>query len=119
MAKARDLKDLQANLAEIPAADIAEEIERPEDSRGVLDTHSAFQEAIDQAPFDGTEYLEVSERLFKSLTKGRQTRYLTYGKPGVKVYQVGTREREEAIDTMSAEAYGNKVGRKVSENVGF
>lgn len=87
-----------------------------EQSHAVIDTPDKFQEAIGNAQLDGLEYIEVEEKLFKHLVRNSPTEYLTYGKPGVKVFKRGTREAILKKDNLSAEAYHDFVSRKRAES---
>jgi hypothetical protein len=65
--------------------------------------------AIGQSQLAGRDYLEVSERLFRYLTKDPNTKSLTYGSPGIKVYVKGTREEIERLERMSVEQYNQHL----------
>jgi len=95
----------------VTAPDVPEE-----ETLGVIDDPQDFRVAVGNAQMEGHEYIEVSERLFNHLARKSKTAYLTYGEPGVKVFKVGTREEIEKIEKMSAENYGNYMGRKAAEN---
>lgn len=64
----------------------------------VIDIHRQYE---DMHPSD--RYLEVTDMFFKALTKGQKTSYLTYGKPGIKIYRSGTKAECDAEDNMSAD----------------
>lgn len=84
-------------------------------SHDIIDTPDKFEQAIGNAQLDGLEYIEVEERLFKHLVRNSPTEYLTYGKPGVKVFKRGTRDAIMKKDNLSAEAYHDYVSRKRAE----
>jgi hypothetical protein len=71
----------------------------------VIETPDEFRIAMGNAQMDDVEYIEVSEKLFKHLLKNHKSKFLTYGDPGIKVYVAGTREKYEAEEAMSADAY--------------
>jgi hypothetical protein len=85
--------------------EIEENLLIPKDEITLIDNPEDFRMAVGQAAMNGEEYVEVSEKLFKYLLKNSKSRYLTYGDPGIKVYKVGTREENEKIDKMSADAF--------------
>jgi hypothetical protein len=78
----------------------------------VIDSPREFEMAVANAQMEGDEHIEVSERLFNHLVKKAKTPYLTYGKPGIKIFKEGTKEEIQRIEKMNAEDYGNYVGRK-------
>lgn len=49
--------------------------------------------------------LEVSDKFFSALVKGRKVDSITYGDPGVRVYRVGHKDRLDKEERLSAEAY--------------
>ena len=68
-----------------------------------IDNFNEFQQAVINAQFEKRGFIEVSEKFFRVLTEGQKTSYLTYGKPGIKVYIEGTREGIEAREALTAE----------------
>lgn len=75
----------------------------------VLDDLEKFRTAVGQAQMTGHDYLEVSERLFKYLVKDANSKFLTYGQPGIKVYKAGTREQLERDQHMSSDDYYKRL----------
>lgn len=80
-------------------------LQQQENEVTLIDNPEDFRIAIGQAAMNGEDYVEVSEKLFKYLVKNSKTRYLTYGDNGIKVYKVGTKQENDRIDKMTAEAY--------------
>lgn len=73
------------------------------DIKGVITNYNDFTQAVANAQLDGVGHLEVTPDLFKSLTKGITTEYLTWGHPGVKIYIEGTKERIDEEESMNVE----------------
>lgn len=119
--QAEDLKtdifrDAEA-LSKIKALPTAKEMSAPVVHRQeIIDDPGEFQSAVGRCQMtmheDGKDYIEVSERVYKYLLKNNISRYITYGDPGVKIYLAGTKEENDDIDRMSAEAYHNYLGQK-------
>lgn len=66
------------------------------------DIHT-FERAVKKAQFDKTLVVEVTKRFFEQLIEDPNTTYITYSKPGVKVYVEGTKagiEAEERLDAL-------------------
>lgn len=87
-----------------------------------LDNYRDFDEALMAIHRDpdmhDDPYLEVTEKLFLSLTKGQKTPYLIVGNPGVRVFKVGTKNQIEGEEDMTAEAYRElEIKRKRGEKV--
>lgn len=87
-----------------------------EQSEAIIDSPDKFQFAIGNAQMEGLDAIEVTEKLFKHLARNSKTKYLTYGKPGIKVFIEGTREEIEAEESMSAEAYHDLLGKRRAAN---
>lgn len=87
-----------------------------EQSEAIIDSPDKFQMAIGNAQMDGLDAIEVTEKLFKHLAKNSKTKYLTYGKPGIKVFVEGTRDAIEAEESLSAEAYHDLIGKRRAAN---
>lgn len=68
-----------------------------------LDSYNDFMMAVNEAQLTGLDHLEVTHKLFKSLTKGVETNYLTWGHPGVKVFPEGTMKGIIEDEKMDAE----------------
>lgn len=77
------------------------------ESTKVLDSYPDFQMAVSEAQLTGLDHLEVSHKLFKNLTKGIETNYLTWGQPGIKVYPEGTMKGIIEDEKMDAETHRN------------
>lgn len=60
-------------------------------------------------------HMEVSEDFFKVLAMGQKTNYITYGRPGVKVFREGTKEAMIAEDNLSAEEHKELVFKRRSK----
>ena len=81
-----------------------EEVLIPEiEANEVIKDPKSFEMAIAHAQMEGRDHIEVSEQLFKLLTKKAKTPYITWGKPGIKVFIEGTKEGIEAEESLSAE----------------
>lgn len=78
----------------------------------IISNPEEFRMAIGHAQMEGLDFIEVSENLFKYLLKKSKSKYLTYGNPGIKVYQVGTREEIEKEEGMGAEQHHDYIHRK-------
>lgn len=74
----------------------------------VLDIHRNIEQYDDP-------YLEVTPEFFQALSKGTKTTYMTYGKPGIKVYIKGTKEGIDNEEKMSADEWRT---RKILEKSG-
>lgn len=85
-------------------------------TKKILNTPEEFRQAIHQCQMEGVKYLEVTEKLFKYLTRNQKTSYLTWGSPGVKVFVEGTRQKIEEVDNMGAEAHRDYVLKKGQAN---
>lgn len=74
-----------------------------------IDNHQDFNSALleKQAGIvdDPNPYLEVSEKFFKALSKGRDLRSMTYGDPGVRIYRIGTKEEIDLEEKMPADKF--------------
>jgi hypothetical protein len=84
----------------------------------VIETPDEFRIALGNAQMDDVEYIEVSEKLFKHLLKNHKSKFLTYGDPGIKVYAVGTRDKYEAEQDMSADQFYEHTTREKMNVVG-
>lgn len=80
------------------------DIEKSKKSK-ILDSFPDFQMAVSEAQLTGLDHLEVTHKLFKSLTKGVETNYLTWGHPGVKVFPEGTMKGILEDEKMDAETH--------------
>lgn len=102
--------EMLGEIVTSPFDDTKEEIK--EEVSEVIDDPNEFRMAIGQAQMEGYEYVEVSEKMFKYLLRKSKSKYLTYGDPGIKVFQVGTREEIEREESLSAEQYHEHIMRK-------
>lgn len=59
--------------------------------RELEDAHLEFQR--DPGGCHPDTYLEVTPEFFTALSRGAKTAYLTYGKPGIKIFIEGTRSK--------------------------
>ena len=118
MEKVKTFKEAEAvgHVKSLPETKVEALDQVFEQSHDVIDTPDKIQEAIGNAQLDGLDYIEVEERLFKHLVKNSPTEYLTYGKPGIKVFKRGTRDAILKKDNLSAEAYHDYVSRKRAES---
>lgn len=71
----------------------------------VIDSYQDFDMAVREAHLTGLDHLEVTHKLFKTLTKGTETHYMTWGSPGVKVFPEGTMKGILEDEKMDAEAH--------------
>ena len=94
-------------LGQIKSMKQAPEKEAPkqvtDETNGIIDNAEEFRMAIGNAQMENLEYVEVSERLYKFLLKNRESNYLTYGDPGIKVYRAGTKKKCDREDNMPPE----------------
>lgn len=74
-----------------------------------LDNFQDFDMAVNEAKHTGLDHLEVTPKLFKNLTKGTVTPYLTWGSPGIKVFQEGTMKSLLQDELMGAEQHREMV----------
>ncbi len=81
-------------------------------TKKILDNPEEFRVAVGQAQMDGIQHLEVTEKLFAYLTRNSDTKYLTYGDPGLKIYKAGTKDAIEKVESMNAEAYNDYLVKK-------
>ncbi len=111
--KPMDEFDLAESLGEIRTMPEQPEIKiEVKEEDPLIDDPQEFRIAIANAQFNDTDFVEVSERLFKHLLKNAKTNYFTYGDPGVKVYLAGTRLKHEKEDKMNAEDYAIMEGKR-------
>lgn len=95
---------------------IMEEIKQAAAEPGVPDTIADFERAISDRLFAGYDHIEVTERIFKHYCVDPNTNYFTYGKPGIKVYRVGTKAEFDKIDRMKPEDYAAYLNNKRALN---
>ena len=114
MEKIKTFKDAEAlgQVRSMPEVKESVMSLEPIQSHDIIDTPDKFQQAIGNAQLDDLDYIEVEEKLFKHLVKNSKTEYLTYGKPGIKVFKRGTRDEILRKDEMSADRYHDFVSRK-------
>lgn len=62
-----------------------------------------FHRNIDK--YDEEFYLEATPEFFEALVKGQKTQYLTYGKPGVKIYIKGTKDAIDKEENLPADEW--------------
>ena len=90
---------------------------KPPTQSSAIATYEAFLRAVQNAQFERKEYLEVTPDLFRQLTDGLPTPYLTFGKPGVKVFIEGTRKEILAHEKLNVEDWRNEeIARAKREN---
>lgn len=74
-----------------------------------IDNYDEFNEAILDIHRNITEYhdpsLEVSEKFFLALTKGKDLRSMTWGDPGVRIFKSGTMDEILSEENLPAEQY--------------
>jgi hypothetical protein len=76
---------------------------------GPIDDYSEFLQAAADAQLTGLDELEVSSKLFKAISKGLATDYITWGHPSVTVYEHGRRNDVIAEENIGAEAHYAKT----------
>jgi hypothetical protein len=95
-----------------------------QDSRGFseaepIDDYNDLQMKVANLHFNESDqdHLFVSERLFKAICKRTkaENRSIMFGDPGVRLYVPGVKEELDRLENMSAEAYGEYVGKKRNE----
>jgi len=91
---------------------IMEEIKQNAVNAGVPDTIAEFEKTVSDRLFSGFDFIEVSERIFKHYCVDPNTGYFTWGKPGIKVYRVGTKDEFDKIDRMKSEDYAAYLDNK-------
>lgn len=67
----------------------------------VIDNPSDFREALSQAQLHGVGFLVVSKKMFAYLTNNKETPWINYGEPCVRVYCEGTREYHESNEGLN------------------
>lgn len=68
--------------------------ERTMPIESICTSASEFQMQVQEAQIDGEGgVVIVSDELFRRLSKGKPTPYITYGSPGVKVYPPNKKEQ--------------------------
>jgi hypothetical protein len=84
-----------------------------------IDNHDDFNAAVLEAHtnIDDDPYpvLEVSERFFNALAKGKKIDSLTFGHPGVRVFKTGTADEILDQEKMPADRRREIDIRKISE----
>ncbi len=78
----------------------------------IIANYQDFQAAVSKAQMqgeDGDRYVEVTDVFFKLLTKGKNTPYISYGNPTVKVFREGTVDEIEKSESRSADEVAGLV----------
>jgi len=83
----------------------------------VIDTHQKFEMAVIRAQAnilsDPDPSIEVSPEFMQALSSGRDLESMTYGRPAVRVFKAGARDRILSEEGMTADEYYNlEVKRK-------
>lgn len=88
---------------------------------GAIDTHEAFNEALleAQANIVDNPYptIEVTDRLFQALAKGRSADSMTYGDPGVRIFKVGKMDQILKEESMTADQHRELEIRRFNQQV--
>lgn len=67
----------------------------------VIDNPADFREALSQAQLHEVEYLVVSPKLFAYLSNNKETPWINYGEPCVRVYKEGTKDDCDVCESLS------------------
>jgi hypothetical protein len=84
-----------------------------------IDNHDDFNAAVLEAQAQISEdpypFVEVSDRFFKALSKGRELKSLTYGNPGIRVFKAGTIDSVLAEERLPAEKFRELEIKRINE----
>jgi hypothetical protein len=67
----------------------------------VIENPSDFREALSQAQLHGIDYVVVSKKMFAYLTNNKETPWINYGEPCVRVYCEGTKDYHESNEGLN------------------
>lgn len=109
MSQSKSFKQMEAlgQIKTMPEHVEPEAKEREPDD--VIDDPEAFRMAVATAQMDGIPYVIVSEKVMKYLLRGNKGLSITYGDPGIRVYQVGAKEGIEELESLPSEQYHETI----------
>ncbi len=91
---------------------VYEDEETGEEKTYIVDSMEDYRWALSEAQTMQKKAIEVSERLFKSLTQNKETPYIIIGNPPVFVYQAGTMEKAQQLDGLTVDELSDLKARK-------
>lgn len=78
----------------------------------MFDDLASFNSAVLNSAMENIKEFTVSRRLFDFLCKDKESKYMTYGSPGVRVYPEDCKRDEiEILEQMNAEQYNEHATR--------
>lgn len=84
-----------------------------------IDNHGDFNEALLEAQgnveHEPNPYLEVTEKFFLALSKGKSIQSMTYGDPGVRIFKFGMAEEILSYESLPADKHRDLEIKKISE----
>jgi len=80
-----------------------------------IDNYIDFEASVKHAQLEDIEYLEVTQKLMEKLMKDSEVESITYGKPGVRVFVEGARERILGQEALSTEEFRELEIKKAQE----
>lgn len=99
----KELEQKFENVTKEQAVNLAgiDEIKLPD----VLDTLEDFRSAVGQAQLSGKGHVVVSPRIFHFLTSGKETPFLDFGSPSIRVYCSDTMQKVVEIEEMNLDTF--------------
>jgi hypothetical protein len=82
----------------------------------VVDNYADFRVAHGMCQTEGVEAMEVSSEFFQVLAHGKETPFIIYGQPAVKVFPQGKMEKGLKILTLSRDKYMELLSKKAKED---
>lgn len=81
----------------------------------VIENYQDFNVGLGMCQTEGIEAMEVSPAFFSQLSKGKETPFIVYGVPPVKVFSQGKMEKGLKILMLDRDKYLELVGKKARE----
>ncbi len=81
----------------------------------VVDDYHSYNVAIGMCQTENVEAMEVSEKFFTMLAKGKETPFIVAGVPAVKVFPLGKMDKGLKILSLTRDKYLDLVAKKARE----
>ncbi len=81
----------------------------------VIDNHQDFNVALGMCQAEEIEAMEVSLDFFARISHGKETPFIIYGNPAVKVFPAGKMEKGLKILQLSRDKYLDLLGKRARE----
>jgi hypothetical protein len=95
------------------------EVIKEEPKETGINTYEDFQQAVMEIHQNIDQYenpiLEIGEKLFGAIAKGKQIDSMTYGDPGIRLFKVGTKQRILDEEKMPADKFRDLEIRRKNE----